>query len=210
MKFTDMLRAAAGRPRLDAVRRAGPGAGEVPRRLAWRRRAHLRLLRRHRRRHAGTWSAPSSRRSPTSPRSAPKTQLERLIEHIHRVAPGVPVILDAKRGDIGATAEQYAREAFERYRADALTLSPFMGFDSIEPYLRHADKGLILLCRTSNPGGSDLQSQRLASGEHALRAHRPAGRGAVERRRPARPGGRRHLSRARSPACASWRRRCRC
>ena len=61
-------------------------------------------------------------------------QLERLIAHIHRVAPGVPVILDAKRGDIGATAEQYAREAFERYRADAVTLSPFMGFDSIEPY----------------------------------------------------------------------------
>ena len=91
--------------------------------------------------------------------------LERLVTHIHRVAPGVPVILDAKRGDIGATAEQYAREAFERYQADALTLSPFMGFDSIEPYLRHADKGLILLCRTSNPGGSDLQSQALASGE---------------------------------------------
>jgi orotidine-5'-phosphate decarboxylase len=92
-------------------------------------------------------------------------QLERLIDHIHRTAPGVPVILDAKRGDIGATAEQYAREAFERYRADALTLSPFMGFDSIEPYLRWQDKGLILLCRTSNPGGSDLQSQRLAGGE---------------------------------------------
>jgi orotidine-5'-phosphate decarboxylase len=89
-------------------------------------------------------------------------QLERLIAHIHRVAPQVPVILDAKRGDIGATAEQYAREAFERYRADALTLSPFMGFDSIEPYLRYDGKGLILLCRTSNPGGGDLQAQRLA------------------------------------------------
>ena len=74
------------------------------------------------------------------------------------------MILDAKRGDIGATAEQYAREAFERYRADAVTLSPFMGFDSIEPYLRHADKGLILLCRTSNPGGADLQAQPLAAG----------------------------------------------
>ena len=77
----------------------------------------------------------------------------------------MPVILDAKRGDIGATAEQYAREAFERYRADALTLSPFMGFDSIEPYLRYDDKGLILLCRTSNPGGSDLQAQVLDGGE---------------------------------------------
>ena len=63
-------------------------------------------------------------------------QLERLIAHIHAVAPQVPVILDAKRGDIGATAEQYAREAFERYAADALTLSPFMGQDSLEPYTR--------------------------------------------------------------------------
>ena len=90
-------------------------------------------------------------------------QLERLIAHIHEVAPGVPVILDAKRGDIGATAEQYALEAFERYRADALTLSPFMGLDSLEPYMRHAGKGLIVLCRTSNPGGSDLQAQRLVT-----------------------------------------------
>jgi orotidine-5'-phosphate decarboxylase len=92
-------------------------------------------------------------------------QLERLIAHAHRVAPEVPVILDAKRGDIGATAEQYASEAFERYQADAVTLSPFMGFDSIEPYLRYDGKGLILLCRTSNPGGDDLQAQPLASGD---------------------------------------------
>ncbi len=92
-------------------------------------------------------------------------QLEALLAHIRRVAPEVPVILDAKRGDIGPTATQYAAEAFERYRADAVTLSPFMGFDSIEPYLRYADKGLILLCRTSNPGGDDLQAQRLAGGE---------------------------------------------
>ncbi len=92
-------------------------------------------------------------------------QLERLIDYIHQTAPGVPVILDAKRGDIGATAEQYAREAFVRYRADALTLSPFMGYDSIEPYVRYSGKGLILLCRTSNPGGSDLQAQVLQSGE---------------------------------------------
>ncbi|MDI1257691.1 orotidine-5'-phosphate decarboxylase [Aquabacterium sp.] len=89
-------------------------------------------------------------------------QLERLMAHIKRVAPQVPIILDAKRGDIGSTAEQYAREAFERYQADAVTLSPFMGFDSVEPYLRYPGKGVILLCRTSNPGGSDLQNQRLA------------------------------------------------
>ncbi len=91
-------------------------------------------------------------------------QLERLMAHIKRVAPGVPVILDAKRGDIGSTAAQYAREAFERYQADAVTLSPYMGFDSIEPYLAYDGRGLILLCRTSNPGGSDLQAQRLADG----------------------------------------------
>ncbi len=98
-------------------------------------------------------------------------QLERLIAHIHARAPGVPVILDAKRGDIGSTAAMYAREAFERYQADALTLSPFMGLDSVEPYAalaeggRYKGKGLILLCRTSNPGGADLQGQGLASGE---------------------------------------------
>ncbi|MFM8900208.1 MAG: orotidine-5'-phosphate decarboxylase [Burkholderiales bacterium] len=98
-------------------------------------------------------------------------QLERLITHIKTVAPQMPVILDAKRGDIGSTAEQYAVEAFERYRADALTLSPFMGFDSIEPYFKYEGKGLILLCRTSNPGGSDLQAQRLASSEGLLFEH---------------------------------------
>jgi orotidine-5'-phosphate decarboxylase len=91
-------------------------------------------------------------------------QLERLMAHLRRVAPDVPVILDAKRGDIGATAEQYAREAFVRYQADAVTLSPYMGFDSIEPYLKHEGKGLFVLCRTSNPGGADLQALPLASG----------------------------------------------
>ena len=90
-------------------------------------------------------------------------QLERLVAHMKRVAPQVPVILDAKRGDIGSTAEQYAIEAFERYGADAVTLSPFMGFDSVQPYLKYHGKGAFLLCRTSNPGGDDLQNQRLAS-----------------------------------------------
>ena len=92
-------------------------------------------------------------------------QLERLMAYIHRVAPEVPVILDAKRGDIGSTAAQYAVEAFERYQADAVTLSPLMGLDSLEPWLRHDGKGLILLCRTSNPGGSDLQAQTLQNGD---------------------------------------------
>ena len=92
-------------------------------------------------------------------------QLERLMKHMRAVAPQVPVILDAKRGDIGSTAEQYAVEAFERYGADAVTLSPFMGYDSVQPYLKYAGKGAFLLCRTSNPGGDDLQNQHLASVE---------------------------------------------
>ena len=92
-----------------------------------------------------------------------ESQLEQLMAHIRRVAPHVPVILDAKRGDIGSTAEQYAIEAFERYGADAVTLSPFMGFDSVQPYLKYHGKGAFLLCRTSNPGGDDLQNQRLSS-----------------------------------------------
>ncbi|MFC5607225.1 orotidine-5'-phosphate decarboxylase [Variovorax soli] len=92
-------------------------------------------------------------------------QLEKLMEHMRRNAPHVPTILDAKRGDIGSTAEQYAVEAFERYGADSVTLSPFMGFDSVAPYLKYQGKGAFLLCRTSNPGGDDLQAQRLASVE---------------------------------------------
>lgn len=96
-----------------------------------------------------------------------EAQLEQLMKHMRAVAPQVPVILDAKRGDIGSTAEQYAIEAFERYGADAVTLSPFMGFDSVAPYLQYKGKGkgAFLLCRTSNPGGDDLQNQRLASVE---------------------------------------------
>ena len=100
-------------------------------------------------------------------------QLEKLTQHMRRTAPHVPVILDAKRGDIGSTAAQYAIEAFERYGADAVTLSPFMGFDSVQPYLAYHGKGAFLLCRTSNPGGDDFQAQRLSSvpGEPLLYEH---------------------------------------
>jgi orotidine-5'-phosphate decarboxylase len=98
-------------------------------------------------------------------------QLERLMAHMRRVAPQVPVILDAKRGDIGSTAEQYAHEAFDRYQADAVTLSPFMGFDTMAPFLKYPGKGVILLCRTSNPGGSDLQNLRLADVEGQPRVY---------------------------------------
>ena len=97
-----------------------------------------------------------------------ESALERLIAYIHQQYPFCPVILDAKRGDIGATAQQYAREAFVRYQADALTVSPYMGFDSLEPYLEYGDKGIIVLCRTSNPGGSDLQSLRAAGNNEPL------------------------------------------
>jgi orotidine-5'-phosphate decarboxylase len=83
--------------------------------------------------------------------------LERLIAHIHAKHPGVPVILDAKRGDIGSTAQHYVTEAFDRYGADAVTLNPYLGRDSVQPFLDRADKGVILLCHTSNPGAADLQ-----------------------------------------------------
>lgn len=83
--------------------------------------------------------------------------LARLIAHIHAAHPGIPVILDSKRGDIGSTAQHYAAEAFDRYRADAVTVNPYLGRDSVQPFLDRADKGVIVLCRTSNAGAGDLQ-----------------------------------------------------
>lgn len=83
--------------------------------------------------------------------------LRRLIAHIHDAHPGIPVILDAKRGDIGSTAQNYAVEAFDRYGADAVTVNPYLGRDSVQPFLDRADKGVIILCRTSNAGARDLQ-----------------------------------------------------
>ncbi|HQV72712.1 MAG TPA: orotidine-5'-phosphate decarboxylase [Dokdonella sp.] len=83
--------------------------------------------------------------------------LQRLIAHIHKLQPGVPVILDAKRGDIGSTARHYASEAFDRYQADAVTVNPYLGRDSLQPFLDRADKGVVILCRTSNAGAGDLQ-----------------------------------------------------
>lgn len=84
-------------------------------------------------------------------------QLEAICRYLRDTCPHIPLILDAKRGDIGATAHQYAREAFDRYGADAVTVNPYMGFDSVEPYMEWKDRGVIVLCRTSNAGGSDLQ-----------------------------------------------------
>ncbi len=85
-------------------------------------------------------------------------ELEMLCRYIHDTYPEVLLILDAKRGDIGPTAQQYAREAFDRYGADVVTVNPYMGTDSVEPYLAYEGRGVLVLCRTSNPGGSDFQS----------------------------------------------------
>ena len=98
-------------------------------------------------------------------------QLEKLTRYLKDQYPHIPVILDSKRGDIGTTADHYALEAFERYAADAVTVNPYMGFDTIEPYLKHAGKGVIVLCRTSNPGGSDLQFLNVAPTGEPLYLH---------------------------------------
>jgi orotidine-5'-phosphate decarboxylase len=83
--------------------------------------------------------------------------LARLIAHVHERHPNIPVILDAKRGDIGSTAQHYAAEAFDRYRADAVTVNPYLGHDSLKPFLDRAEKGVVILCHTSNAGARDLQ-----------------------------------------------------
>lgn len=91
---------------------------------------------------------------------------DQLLETIRYVQDlGIPVLLDAKRGDVGSTAEMYARELFERYGADAVTVNPYLGLDAMAPYLSYADRGVFVLCRTSNPGGSDLQNLVLESGD---------------------------------------------
>lgn len=89
---------------------------------------------------------------------AAETQLEHICRYIREAYPDHLLLLDAKRGDIGPTAEHYAREAFVRYGADAVTVNPYLGTDSVEPFLRHEGKGTFVLCRTSNPGGDDFQS----------------------------------------------------
>lgn len=91
-------------------------------------------------------------------------QLRRLIGHIHDTT-DIPVILDAKRADITSTSAMYAREAFEIYGADALTVNPYFGLDSLAPFLDYRDKGIIILCRTSNPGGAEIQNLRTGDGE---------------------------------------------
>lgn len=84
-------------------------------------------------------------------------QLEKTLNYIRETYPHIPIILDSKRGDIGSTAQMYAVEAFDRYKADAVTVNPYMGQDSVQPFLDRADRGTILLCRTSNLGAGDIQ-----------------------------------------------------
>lgn len=86
------------------------------------------------------------------------------VEYIKEKCPGIPVILDVKRADIGATSEMYAKEAFERYKADALTVNPYMGMDALKPFLDYADKGVIVLCRTSNAGAKEIQELKIEGG----------------------------------------------
>lgn len=83
--------------------------------------------------------------------------LRMTIDYIHENHTDIPVILDAKRGDIGSTARMYAIEVFDRYRADAVTVNPYMGGDTLKPFLERKDKGVIIVCRTSNPGAGDIQ-----------------------------------------------------
>ncbi len=94
-----------------------------------------------------------------------ETQLEMTIRYIKETYPYIPIILDAKRGDIGSTAEMYAREVFDRYGADAVTVNPFMGSDTLQPYLQRKDKGVVILCKTSNPGSEEFQGLQVDSQE---------------------------------------------
>jgi uridine monophosphate synthetase len=87
-----------------------------------------------------------------------KQVIEAINEESDRLGSRIPIILDAKRGDISSTAEAYAQSAFEHLGADCITLSPYLGKDSIEPFLGHKQKGVFLLCKTSNAGSMDLQN----------------------------------------------------
>jgi orotidine-5'-phosphate decarboxylase len=139
--------------------------------------------------------------------------LERLIAHIHAQHPGLPVILDAKRGDIGSTAQNYAIEAFDRYDADAVTANPYLGRDSVQPFLDRADRGVVLLCRTSNPGARDLQDLVVANaggaGQPSIAMSRRSSRANGTRTATARSSSA-QPTRANWPKCARSSAPCRC
>ena len=91
--------------------------------------------------------------------------LKWLINDIHARHPGIPVIVDAKRGDIGSTSVAYARFVFDYLDADAVTLHPYLGRDAIAPFLAYADRGALILCRTSNPGGGEFQNLNVTNAD---------------------------------------------
>ncbi|HEX9839986.1 MAG TPA: orotidine-5'-phosphate decarboxylase, partial [Anaerolineales bacterium] len=97
--------------------------------------------------------------------TALKQVIEAINEESHRLGSRILIILDAKRGDIASTAEAYAKSAFETLGVDCITLNPYLGKDSIEPFIQDPEKGVFLLCKTSNPGASDFQDLTLASGD---------------------------------------------
>ena len=90
--------------------------------------------------------------------------LENTIKYLKQNYPDQFIIADAKRGDIGNTSKMYAKEAFERYQADAVTLNPYMGMDALKPFLDYEEKGAVILCRTSNGGAKEIQELQLANG----------------------------------------------
>ncbi|MES2135293.1 MAG: orotidine-5'-phosphate decarboxylase [Patescibacteria group bacterium] len=92
--------------------------------------------------------------------------LKRTISYIKEHYDGIPVILDAKRADIGSTSEAYARAVFDELGADAVTVNPYLGHDALEPFLERKDKGIFVLAKTSNPGAGDFQNSVLDGGEH--------------------------------------------
>lgn len=85
-------------------------------------------------------------------------ELKMTIDYLRENYPEIPIIFDSKRGDIGSTAQMYAKEVFERYQADSVTVNPLMGTDTLKPFLDYAEKGVIALCRTSNPSGDEIQN----------------------------------------------------
>lgn len=87
--------------------------------------------------------------------------LKRTVDYIHKNYPHIPVIFDAKRGDVGPTSEMYAKEIFDFFDADAVTVNPYLGEDSLEPFFKRKDKGIFILCKTSNPSSSDFQNQKV-------------------------------------------------
>lgn len=92
-------------------------------------------------------------------------ELKMTIDYLRKNYPEIPIIFDSKRGDIGSTAEMYAKEVFERYQADSVTVNPLMGTDTLKPFLDYEDKGVIALCRTSNPSGDEIQNLKVEGKE---------------------------------------------